>query len=262
MATSDKNQEHCLYADWMNLQAEELSDLIRHSLNLNSNDAENTSNNDAEVKAVLKKIMQNFHDYSDRRRRLARRDVSAYFCPSWCTTLENSMFWLAGCRPSSYFSLIYALCGSEIDSKLSQFLQAEDGDTMGSGFPHLSASQLSAIDKLQRRTIADEEKLSTQLAMLQQDMADMPLALIARKAGPTYEFDSDVKDAIHRIEIDMFSIMEAAEDLRLNTVKEIIEILAPVQSLEYILAAKKLRLCFKSWAIERDREHGRNLTFE
>ncbi|KAL0323687.1 UNVERIFIED_CONTAM: Polyadenylate-binding protein-interacting protein 7 [Sesamum calycinum] len=247
MESGDKTQGQCLYKEWMRLQEQELSELLHHSLNLNNS----TDTNDAEITELLEKIIQNFQDYCDNRRRLAVRHVSAFFAATWCTSLENSMSWIAGCRPSSFFNLVYALCGSNIDSRLSHFLQ--DGD---SDFPKLSASQLSAIDKLQRRTTIEEEMLTAQMASLQQDMADMPLALIARELSPRHELNLDVKNGLEKFEQAMRSTMDDADKLRINTAKELLKILKPVQALEYIIAAKKLRLCIQSWGIERDREHG------
>ncbi|KAL0394248.1 UNVERIFIED_CONTAM: protein DELAY OF GERMINATION 1 [Sesamum latifolium] len=247
MESSDKSQEQCLYKEWMRLQEQELSELLHHSLNLNNS----TDTNDAEMTELLEKIIQHFQDYCDNRRRLAHRHVSAFFSPSWCTSLENSMAWIAGCRPSSFFNLVYALCGSNIDSRLSHFLQ--DGN---SDFPKLSASQLSAIDKLQRRTTIEEEILTAQMASMQQDMTDVPLALIARELSPRHELNLDVQKGLGKFEQAMLSAMDDADKLRLNTVKELFKILKPGQALEYIIAAKKLRLCIQSWGIERDREHG------
>lgn len=243
-----------MYKEWMSLQELELSDLVQHSLNLNKN-VQNATD-DGEMASLLENIAHNFEDYAVRRRRLARKDVCGFFSQSWRTTFENSISWMGGCRPTSYFRLIYALCGSEIDSRLSQFFR--DGSSSSSGvFPVLSAIQLSSIDNLQRRTIAEEEKLSTQLAGWQQDITDMPLALIAAKSSPDYKLNEEVKEEIAKIEEAMLCTMEEADELRLNTYKDLVKILTPVQALDYIIAAKKHRLCVQAWGIERDRERAR-----
>ncbi|KAL0330524.1 UNVERIFIED_CONTAM: hypothetical protein Sradi_5039100 [Sesamum radiatum] len=98
MESGDKTQGQCLYKEWMRLQEQELSELLHHSLNLNNS----TDTNDAEITELLEKIIQNFQDYCDNRRRLAVRHVSAFFAATWCTSLENSMSWIAGCRPSHF----------------------------------------------------------------------------------------------------------------------------------------------------------------
>ncbi|XP_075524198.1 protein DELAY OF GERMINATION 1-like [Primulina tabacum] len=249
--SDDRTVLPCMYKEWMSLQEQELSDLLQHSLNLNKSDQNATD--DEEMASLLDNIAHNFKDYAVRRRSLARKDVCGFLSQSWRTTFENSISWMGGCRPSSFFRLFYALCGSEIDSRLSQFFQ----DGSSSEFPVLSAIQLSSTDSLQRRTIADEEKLSTKLASLQQEIADMPLALIARKSSPEYKLKEEATEAISKIEEAMVCMIEEADELRLKTYEELVKILTPAQALDYIIAAKKLRLCVRAWGIEKDRERAR-----
>lgn len=95
------------------------------------------------------------------------------------------------------------------------------------------------------------------MASLQQELTDFPLALIARTSGPKHELSPDVRSAIRTTERAMVSTMEEADMLRLNTVIQLINIFKPLQALDYMIAAKKLRICIQSWGLEKDREHGR-----
>jgi len=97
----------------MNLQKQELTDL-HQALNLHAT-ATATTNNE--------KCIEHFQDYADKRSQLAHVDVSAFFAPSWCTNWENSLLWVAGCRPSQYIRLVYALHRLEIEAQLIQFLE-------------------------------------------------------------------------------------------------------------------------------------------
>ncbi|KAL6978877.1 hypothetical protein U1Q18_020545, partial [Sarracenia purpurea var. burkii] len=72
---------------------------------------------------IVEKSLRHFQDYIDRRSRRARTDVSSFFAPNWCTSLENSLLWIAGYCPSIYIHLVYALCDAEFDSNLPEFLQ-------------------------------------------------------------------------------------------------------------------------------------------
>lgn len=58
----------------------------------------------------------------------------------------------------------------------------------------------------------------------------------------------------------MISSMEEADMLRLNTVKETISILTPMQCKFFGFHgfAKKLHLCTQAWGKESDNDHGRN----
>ncbi|XP_016648161.1 PREDICTED: uncharacterized protein LOC103324988 [Prunus mume] len=161
--------------------------------------------------------------YINTRTQLARRDVSAFFAPIWCTSWENSLLWIAGCRPSLFFRLVYVLGGSKMESKLSEFLQ----DTREGGLGEvLTCSQLVVVNSLQSKTIREEERLTGELAALQEDIADQPIAMIAK-------------------------------GLSQSTVKELVNILTPLQAVDFLVASKKLHLCVHKWGRNRDQKLGR-----
>ncbi|KAL6542778.1 2-deoxyglucose-6-phosphatase [Orobanche hederae] len=193
-----------------------------------------------------------------KRTLMAQIDVSPYFAPTWCTSLERSVLWIGGCRPSSYVRLIYALCSLEIESHLPEFLRGVRIGNLG----ELSGSQISMVDELQRRTIREEKKLSERLASLQ-DMLDHPLAEIAvksnrgscRSSGSGY---GAVEAALDKHGRAMAGILMEADELRLNTLREITKILTPRQAVDFLAAGKKLRLCMQDWGKKRDLNHGRD----
>ncbi|CAA3020450.1 protein DELAY OF GERMINATION 1-like [Olea europaea var. sylvestris] len=83
------------------------------------------------MKQLIDKIMQHFEDYVEKRRCLAHKDVSTFFLPYLVQRIRDSTM---GC---SYFSLVYALCGFEIDSRLQELLQGA-GDAKPSDFSGIS----------------------------------------------------------------------------------------------------------------------------
>lgn len=251
MATSDQSKEACIYQEWMNIQEQELSELhTAIALKPNSGLASN-----AELSQLVEKIMDHFQDYMQKRTHMARVDVSPYFAPPWCTSLERSVLWIGGCRPSSYVRLIYALCGLEIESQLTEFLQGVRIGNLG----ELSGRQISLVDELQRKTIREERKLSTRLAGLQEDVLDHPLASIAVKSQGTRCDSSSggVEAALDKHGRAMAEILEEADQLRLSTLRELVGILTPQQAVDFLAAGKKLRLCMQDWGKKRDLDHGR-----
>lgn len=149
-STSDRNNEENLYQSWMYNQNQELNELENAATLAREN-----QKNDTELNQLLARMVNNFQGYVNGRSRLARVDVSPYFAPTWCTPLENSVLWIGGCRPSSFIRLIYALCGMEIESRLTEFLQ---GTKLGD-FGQLSGEQITMIDNSQRQIIVEERKL-------------------------------------------------------------------------------------------------------
>ncbi|KAF5474538.1 hypothetical protein F2P56_006429 [Juglans regia] len=161
--------------------------------------------------------IEHFQDYADKRSQLAHNDVSAFFAPAWCTNWENSLLWLAGCRPSQYIRLVYALCGLEIEVHLSEFLQGTSSSSANLGY--LSSKQLHPINMLQGKTLRSEEKLTNRMATLQEDVADHPIVGIAKGLSQVGEMNGEVDRALDKHEQAMVGVLEEAGRLRLNTLK-------------------------------------------
>ncbi|KAH0760404.1 hypothetical protein KY290_016477 [Solanum tuberosum] len=53
---------------------------------------------------------------------------------------------------------------------------------------------------------------------------------------------------------DMSNLLEEVDELRMKTLKEILGILTPIQGVEYLAAAKRIRLCLKQWGKKREQE--------
>ncbi|KAL8045752.1 hypothetical protein ABFX02_08G134400 [Erythranthe guttata] len=246
MAASDQTKEACIYQEWMNLQEQELTELNR---------AVSVGATGAELSQLIERVMAHFVDYMQKRSRMARVDVSPYFAPTWCTSLERSVLWIGGCRPSSFIRLIYALCGLEIESQLAEFLRGARIGNLG----ELTAAQVAMVDGLQAKTIREERKLSARMAVLQEDVLDHPLASIAvQSEGRSSEMSGNLEAALDKHGRAMAEILEEADRLRLSSLRELIGILTPPQAVDFMAAGKKLRLCMQDWGKKRDLDHGRN----
>ncbi|XP_055826492.1 protein DELAY OF GERMINATION 1-like [Solanum dulcamara] len=246
-SSSNRKKEENLYHSWMNNQQEELKELQNAIVRARENKL-----NEAELNELLGKMVNNFQGYVNGRSRLARVDVSPFFAPTWCTPLENSVLWIGGCRPSLFIRLIYALCGIEIESHIAEYLQ---GTKIGD-FAQLSGKQITMIDKLQRQIIAEERKFSLRFASLQEDVVDQPIAMAAR-IYDTEGGENEI-EPLNKHGEDMTSLLEEADELRMKTLKEILGILTPIQGVEYLAAAKRIRLCLQQWGKKREQEHNNN----
>ncbi|XP_060190178.1 protein DOG1-like 3 isoform X3 [Lycium barbarum] len=251
--STDRNKQENLYESWMNNQQEELKEL-QNAIAL----ARKNERNNVELNELLEKMVHNFRGYVNGRSRLARVDVSPFYAPTWCTPLENSVLWIGGCRPSSFIRLIYALCGIDIESRLAEYLQLIllsllRGIKIGD-FGQLCGKQIVMIDKLQRQIIAEERKLSSRLASLQEDVVDQPIAKVAKNCD-TEEGENEPLDKHGH---NMANLLEEADELRMKTLKEILRILTPIQGVEYLAAAKRIRLCLQQWGKKREQEHSNN----
>ncbi|KAI6703609.1 hypothetical protein NL676_012745 [Syzygium grande] len=202
MATSDQQRSFRCFLKWKNLQESDLAEL--------------------------------------ERRRLAQEDVAGFFVPASNTALENSMMWLAGCRPSIFVRLMYELCGAEVEVSPSEFLEGARTGNLGV----LSASQLARINALQGRTIREEEKLTSRMASLQEKIANELTVTITRRTNwAVAELDGEADVAPDECEGNMRAIMEGADRLRLDTLRETVGALTPAQAVDFLAAGRKLHLC-------------------
>lgn len=246
---TNSDQQNCCHSEWMNLQEQELSELLQ-ALNVDSNGDENRNNL---LNQLIEKTIEHFQDYIDKRARLAVHDGPPYFAPSWCSSLEGSMLWIAGCRPSMFIRHLHTLIGKDIESQLEDYLQGFGNGKLGD----VSVMQMNLINDLQIKIIKEEDKLSVKLTSLQEDMVDQPIAIIANRASTHREANRDADEALDAHARAMVSLLEEADKLRLSSLKELISILSPLQAVEFLAASKKLHLCIREWGKRRDYLHGR-----
>ncbi|XP_052486191.1 protein DELAY OF GERMINATION 1-like [Gossypium raimondii] len=213
------------------------------TLNQSENDGNLTDNTCAQL---VERSLDSFLQYIEKR-------VSGLFSPSWNTALENSLLWITGCRPSPYIRLTYAHCGSQVEYQLSEIIQGLAWGNLG----QILATQLRMINNLHIKTIEEEEKLSSQLAGLQENIADQPIAMVAKRMSRVGESSGNVDHALDELESSMANILQEADKLRLSTLKELLAILTPLQGVDFLVASKKLHLCMHKWGKTRDNRQGR-----
>ncbi|KAK5831305.1 hypothetical protein PVK06_015100 [Gossypium arboreum] len=148
---------------------------------MNENNGNLTDNTCAQL---VERSLDSFLKYIEKRVQL---DISGLFSPSWNIAL-NSLLWITGCRPSLYIRLTYALCGSQVEYQLSEITQGFLGQVL--------ATQLRMINNLHIKTIEEEEKLSSKLAGLQENIADQPIAMVAKRMSRVGESSGDVDHAL------------------------------------------------------------------
>lgn len=246
MASIDDCSHQKLFFEWISIQQLDLSHL-QEAQTLSPD----TENQDARLSQLIEENIKHFEDYNDKRKVLARRDVSVFFAPNWCTSQENSLLWIAGCRPSTLIRLVYSLCGLEIESRLTQFLEGERTGDLG----ELTANQLTRVNNLQSKTNREEEKMSNQMAILHDDIADQPIVTIVKQWNQTTESNGEEDQVLDEHARAMLSMMQEADQLRLSTLKELLGILSPVQGVEFLSVSKRLHLCMHACMGAEERPH-------
>ncbi|KAI3919350.1 hypothetical protein MKX01_038820 [Papaver californicum] len=245
-SSSDLVRFHECYQNWMIQQQEDLDELLR-VYNQKPNEEE-------KLISVIDKVIEHKQEYNNKRSQLAIVDAPSFISPSWCPSIERSYLWLGGCRPSLGIRLVYWLCGSELESQLGEYLEGVRIGNVG----ELSADQLNLVSELQLRAIREEEGLSKKMASFQEDVADNPLTELANNSDdPSTVSNGQVEQALDSHAKNLASILVESDNLRLNTLKELLGILTPLQAVDYLIASTKLHIRVHQWGLRRDERHGR-----
>lgn len=268
------------YENWIEGQKSDLADLLCAGTVQGATEMQ--------LRVAIEQCMQHYKNYLEQRKTLVRQDGPAFLCPPWCTSFENSVLWIGGCRPSLMIRLLYSLTGSEMEKHLEEFLQGHRSPG-NVGWMNLSAQQLHLVNELHQRTIRAEDRLASKQASLQEDIADKPLLPIIRGRQRTSttaastsataasssstshnggdgsgHFDAgqnneELTAAMKSYGDGMAKLVEEADALRLATAKALVmEILSPKQGIELLIAGKQLHLSVHDWGLQRDRQNGRD----
>ena len=150
----------------------------------------------------------------------------------WASPVERgAAYWLAGWRPTTLVHLLYTESGRRFEAQLPDLLLGVSSGNLGD----LSPSQLAQIDDLQRRTVAEEDGLSREMALVQEGHG-------AVAAGG----EVDVDGIVGRVR----GVLGRADALRLRTVKRAVEILEPAQAAELLVAAADMEIGFREFGLK------------
>lgn len=247
MATSSSNHSHyhsCFNA-WLTQQQQDLEELL--------DGAASYTDDPDKLRALVEKNILHFEEYRKIRLLLSQEDAPAFLCPAWCTTLENSLLWIGGCRPSMAIRLVYSLAGSELDARLEQYLQGEKKGTLS----EISATQMNQINSLHMKTMREEERITSRMATLQENIADEPLTVIAKEASYVGEPSDEADRALVGHASSAGKVLLEADKLRMSTLKELMEILTPLQAVDLLVSTKKLHLSVHEWGKRWDLGKGK-----
>ncbi|PKI33034.1 hypothetical protein CRG98_046576 [Punica granatum] len=234
-SSSDRSHYRCCFDTWLTVQRQDLEELLHG--------AASYPDDPKKLHALVEKNVQHFEEYRENRSMLAQQDAPAFLCLAWCNTLENSLLWIGGCRPSLAIRLVYSLCGSELDARLDQYLSGERKGTIS----EVSGTQLNQINSLHMKILREEERLTSRMASLQEDIVDEPLASIAKELSHVGEPSETADKVLEGHALTLGRMLLEADNLRLSTLKRLVEILTTLQAVDLLASSKKLHLSLHEW---------------
>ncbi|GAB4846586.1 hypothetical protein Ancab_025593 [Ancistrocladus abbreviatus] len=170
----------------------------------------------------------------------AQSDVLSLFSAPWCSSLERSLHWVAGFRPTTIFHLVYTESSIRFESHLVNILLGKRTGDLG----ELSSSQLSQVSELQCETVKDENEISEELSQWQDGLVTVEWDSLCGGGG------GGVEGRLRRLS----EVVEKADNLRMGTLRRVVELLTAQQAVEFLTALAELQTGIRAWGLSLDRE--------
>ncbi|GFP79600.1 transcription factor tga3 [Phtheirospermum japonicum] len=187
-----------------------------------------------QLQQLVQESMSHYDEYYRAKSTATKQDVMAFFsAASWTTALERSLQWIGGWRPTTAYHLIYTECSILFETNVLRLLQGLSTGDLGD----LSSAQFSRVSEMQIETVQKENHLMEELCDWQDDASYLV----------------DTAHGNSRRNMDKLAeILERADQLRLSTIRSLVELLSPQQAAQFLVAAAELYFGIRGWGIQQD----------
>ncbi|KAK7332055.1 hypothetical protein VNO80_28802 [Phaseolus coccineus] len=207
-----------------------LEDILQQLLQV-SNQKTEVVKTEQELQALVSTVTSHLKEYYTSKWAVAHENVLIFFSPPWLNPLENAQLWMTGWKPSTVFRQVESL------KKGNVLLMTEE--------------QEKKTEELKMKLKMEEEKVEREMERQQVAMADRRMVQLAkltsraRSAGG--EMDSVAEVAVKEVLAGLERVMKASDCVRLKTLKGVLDLLTPMQSVDFLAANITTQLRFKQW---------------
>ncbi|CAI9088820.1 OLC1v1023257C1 [Oldenlandia corymbosa var. corymbosa] len=194
-----------------------------------------TDEDHQQLQSLVQKTMSHYTEYYRVKSLVAKTDVLVIFAAPWSTTMERSLHWIAGWRPTTAFHLIYTEASIRFESQIIDILRGLRNGDLGD----LSPAQFRRVSELQCETVREENAITDELSQWQDGASD---------------FQDMREDVEEKMQV-LGRVAEKADDLRLQTIVKLVELLTPRQAAEFLIAAAHLQIGVRGWGVDFDLHH-------
>lgn len=183
-----------------------------------------------ELQALVSKVTTHIKEYYTVKWGLAHEDVLVFFSPTWLTPLENAYNWVTGWKPSTAFKLLPK---------------------------NISEEQKKKIDELRMKIKMEEEKVEREMERQQVALADPKMVeltkLYCRARKGDARVDGLVDVALKGVLAGLEKVMKTSDCVRLKTLKGVLDVLSPMQCVEFLAANIAMQLRLRQFGKNRDK---------
>ncbi|XP_009629955.1 protein DOG1-like 4 [Nicotiana tomentosiformis] len=186
---------------------------------------------------LIQKFTSHYYEYYRVKSMAAKNDILHIFTAPWSNSLERSLYWIAGWRPTTAFHIFYTESSILFESQIVDILRGfRNGDLVD-----LSPNQLSRFSELQYETVQQENAITEQLSDWQDSANDM--------IGTMGDVDRKMERLVE--------ILEKADQLRMKTIENLLQLLTAQQAVEFLIAAAHLLFGIRGWGVNHDRQRAK-----
>ncbi|XP_007026666.2 PREDICTED: transcription factor HBP-1b(c38) [Theobroma cacao] len=209
---------------WLERQEQYLDELL--SVQQRSHEAR-----EDDLKDLITRVLSHHQQYYEEKSRVAHRNIFLVFSPTWLSSFERASLWIAGFKPGFALKLV------------------------SNSVQDLSQEQSERIKRLMAETRVEERVLNDELARVQESIAAPPLLEIARKRARLMNAEiAGEQAALASLRKAVEEVVAAADLLRMTTAMRVVEILNPVQNVNFLTAATQLLVKLRNWGLQKDGE--------
>ncbi|GMI77679.1 hypothetical protein HRI_001437200 [Hibiscus trionum] len=205
---------------------------------------------EADRKALVSKLTAHYKEYYTVKWAAAREDVLVFYCPVWLSKVESACSWLTGWKPSMIFGLVDSMRNTRVP---------------GPSLAELTEEQVRKIEQLRVKIKLEEERVEREMERQQVAMADRKIVELVRMARRVVrneelavvgQVDGLVAVAVKGILAGLERVMKAADCVRLKTLKGVLDVLNPSQSLDFLAGTCMLQIQMRKCGQRRESQKG------
>ncbi|CAL0305621.1 unnamed protein product [Lupinus luteus] len=211
------------FEDWL-LQMQNLLDQLLNVLAMPDSGTKMEHQNH-----LIEKVLSHYEQYIEAKAKVAEADVLLVLSPTWLSAYEKALLWIGDYKPS----LILHLANDAVQG--------------------LSVRQREMLEKTMSEIRRVEREIGAEMATVQESVASPEILGLVRKVGRVmngeiYQMDSTVEG----IKIALVGVVKKADEIRVSTVREVVEMLTPQQTVEFLAAVTEFQLRVRRLGLERD----------
>ncbi|TKY71851.1 TGACG-sequence-specific DNA-binding protein TGA-2.1 [Spatholobus suberectus] len=212
---------------------------ILHQLLEVSKQRSEAAKTEQELQALVSRVTSHLKEYYTVKWAAAREDVLVFFSPAWLSPLESAYLWMTGWKPSMAFRLLESL------KKPNAFAMTEE--------------QERKAEELRVRIRMEEEKVEREMERQQVAMADRKMVELVKLSSRARNgtsgvdgVDAVVEVALKGVLAGLERVMKASDCVRLKTLKGVLDVLSPMQCVDFLAANIAMQLRLRQWGKKRD----------